>query len=1332
MYFANLTQYITVLLLLLSSLSAQTISNTAYATFELDGKQETIRSNEVNITIEESKEPTDTNLTWRLWLEERVDKPFVSIGDIVTYTVIIHNKEERDLHNIRLLDIIPKGIKYELSSFKIEGEKGCEHITITENRICYLIDKIAKKSTLTITFQAKVTAGVSSSKLQARSVVNNANIVPISNIASATVIVKEELMRSKGIIIGQVNNSQGKGVEGVRLYMQDGRYVVTDRNGKYHFEDVDVGTNVVQVDVDLLPNGYVMDRCADQNSINSAFSRFVDLGKGALKRANFCLKQGNNRSNPNRINFRIPKPTQTMPKYSKYNLKNISTTPKILWPPKNFVPAIPSTSIAFSYHKDHNATLWLNDHKVSMLNFDGKTKDHNLSMVIDLYKGVDLLDNRNIIKVEIFDKKGHLIETLTQEINVASTPVSAEYIETSSYAVADGVNAPVMAVKFVDNNGEPIRAGITGTLSVDAPHSTQNAIDAIRANPLSNHTSSSDKYIVGANGIAYIKLQPTTNSGEVVMHFDFNGRKESVRAWLKPKIRDWIVVGVADGKVGYNRTTTKNTSSRHKVEKEGQVSLFAKGKISDNWLLTLAYNSGKDPNTPLFNEIDPNRYYTLYNDATRASYEAASRKKLFVKLESNNFYAMYGDYNSDLTYTKLSKYSRNMTGIKSQFHNKHLQAKAFISKSDQAFIKDEIQGNGTSGYYLLTHKVLIQNSESITIEVRDRYQSQKILSTQRLQRYRDYDIDYTLGRIYFKQPIYSMDENFNPRFIIADYEIDGEGGEYYTYGGRVALKAFKNRLEVGGTYIKEDNANNKNTLMGVDTTIKVGNGTRIKAEYAKTKNSKDGKEVEGDAKLVEIEHISKGLYIRGYYREQENSFGLGQINGSLGATRKMGFEFNKLFSNRFYIQGNGYRDSNLLGNTHQDMLDIKMGVEKTLWSSYLGYRYAKNSERVAINQILFGLSRSFFDQKLRLSLNYDYSLNNKEDDILYPTKTLLGAQLALSHNMNLFANYEISKRENQKYKLGQMGVRYMPWRGMTIENRTLSEFYNDTTRVYNTMGLKQNFELTNNINLNIGYEEAKVVEGVWGENNISNQSEPFRAYTFGINYHNKSITAMLNGEWREGVNQERTNLTLGVYGEANDHFALAYSGGFNRMLSDDISQREINMKLLFAYRPNNAKLVLFDKLEYIYSKDEEVGVETIKTQKLINNLNLNYMPSENFELAFQYGLKYVVDSVEEYEHKGITHLLGVDATWALNDRWDLGVQGSMLYAKSAHNHDYNLGAYLGYNIFEDAWLMLGYNIEGFEDEDFQEQNYRKEGVYVQFKMKFNQNDLKNSLKVLLW
>ena len=53
--------------------------------------------------------------------------------------------------------------------------------------------------------------------------------------------------------------------------------------------------------------------------------------------------------------------------------------------------------------------------------------------------------------------------------------------------------------------------------------------------------------------------------------------------------------------------------------------------------------------------IEPDRYYTLYGDATEQRNEAASARKLYLKLERKQFYALFGDFDTGLTVTELSR-----------------------------------------------------------------------------------------------------------------------------------------------------------------------------------------------------------------------------------------------------------------------------------------------------------------------------------------------------------------------------------------------------------------------------------------------------------------------------------------------------------------------------------------------------------------------------------------------------------------------------------------------------------------------------------------------------
>ncbi len=1266
---------------------------------------------------------------FNIWVEKQVNKTEASVGELLEYTLTVHNDEAFKVDDLTIHDALPLGLKYKSSKERV-------NLSSDGKTLDFTVDSMEANSEVEVKFIASVTAGVHNGKVTNRAWVTQSNVFS-SNIATATTSIKEELMRSKGIIIGHVydKKQKSKGIAGVRLYLENGMYVVTDTQGKYHFEGVDTGRHIVQVDKALLPKGYEMATCEETaRRAGKNFSEFVNVGRGALKRVDFCLKRNKEKlaKKVEEKAFSIPTKVATMPEYRVKDL-NTKDSRAILWPPKGHVPFIPSIKMAIKHPKGERVDIWLNGQRVSKINYDGNVASKKSKNVIDLYKGVDLLERGNLIKVEYFDKSNKLVETLTRKVHVSSAPVQVVYVKKNSHAVADGKTSPVIAVKFLDDAGKPLRSGITGTFSVEAPYVSQGVIDQLKNNPLVT-TATQSRYTVHSDGIAYIKLQPTTESGEVTLHFQLQGHDEVVRAWLKPELREWIMVGFAEGTVGYNtlkghKESLQDIGAEDKTITEGRVSFFAKGAIKGDWLLSMAYDTGKDTSkSKFFDEIDPNAYYTLYNDNSQQNQEAASRKKLYVKVEKEQFNLLYGDYSTDLSYTELSSYSRRFTGLKGEYHGEKVEAKAFATHTEQLFIKDEIRGDGTSGYYYLKSKNMIQFSEKITIEVRNRYRAEEVVSTRSLQRFRDYEIDYALGRVYFKEPVYSNDENFNPRFIVVDYEVKGDGGEHYTYGGRGAVKALNGKVEVGGTYISEDSGKKVSKLMGADTTVQIGTATRLKAEYAKTKTTEDGISSQGDAKLAEIEHVSNGVFARAYYREQESAFGLGQLSSSLGATRKIGLDVSQQFENRQSHRLSMYRDSDLLTDVDSDVVDFRMEFDKLNWDAFAGYRYSKvSTEEEMAQQLLFGGSYGFFDQRLKLSAMHEQTISDKESE-LFPTKTTLGLNYALNSSMDFFSAYEWTEKLEQ----GRAGVRVRPWSGMTIENTTLSEFSNDSRNIYNTLGGVQSFQVNEKLGLNIGYERGEMLRSSNTlEENLSLEDKSFSAYRLGLNYNEGTYSANVNGELRKGEDEEKLNLSSAVYSQTSDMLALALSGSYSDEDGKKRKQNDANVRFSLAYRPEDDGMIVLDKLDFISSKTEEEA-EVFKTQKMVNNLNVNLIPTDKSELSLQHGFKYVVDTANDFEYKGVTQLFGLDARYELSKSWELGVQGSMLYAQSANNMDYGFGLYSGHNLFDNMVLTLGYNWEGFEDKDFSLQTYRVEGPYFRFNMKFDQDSLKDVVKGMSW
>ena len=81
------------------------------------------------------------------------------------------------------------------------------------------------------------------------------------------------------------------GVAGVRLYLEDGTFVVTDSEGKYSVYGQKAKTHVIKLDRTTLPQGVELVEQTNRNAGDPG-SRFVDLRYGELHRADFGITDG--------------------------------------------------------------------------------------------------------------------------------------------------------------------------------------------------------------------------------------------------------------------------------------------------------------------------------------------------------------------------------------------------------------------------------------------------------------------------------------------------------------------------------------------------------------------------------------------------------------------------------------------------------------------------------------------------------------------------------------------------------------------------------------------------------------------------------------------------------------------------------------------------------------------------------------------------------------------------------------------------------------------------------------------------------------------------------
>ena len=83
-----------------------------------------------------------------------------------------------------------------------------------------------------------------------------------------------------------IQDPEELGIPGVRLYMEDGSYMVSDSEGKYSQCDISPKSHVLKVDPLTLPRGSRLTTSSNRN-LGDANSLFIDLKNGELHRADF-------------------------------------------------------------------------------------------------------------------------------------------------------------------------------------------------------------------------------------------------------------------------------------------------------------------------------------------------------------------------------------------------------------------------------------------------------------------------------------------------------------------------------------------------------------------------------------------------------------------------------------------------------------------------------------------------------------------------------------------------------------------------------------------------------------------------------------------------------------------------------------------------------------------------------------------------------------------------------------------------------------------------------------------------------------------------------------
>jgi uncharacterized repeat protein (TIGR01451 family) len=230
----------------------------------------------------------------------------VELGDSLQYAIRIRNNSTFDRAALYIDDRLPAGFRYIPGTARVERNGASVAIADPAGglgpNLTFAVGGVAAGSDITLSYRVRVGVGA-----QQGDGINRAQAKPLpttdcrarpaecSNEARWTVKVTAGVFTTEACILGKVfvdcngnhvQDGEELGVPGVRLYLQSGRFAITDSEGKYSMCGIPPRTQVIKVDPLTLPRGSRLTTSSNRNA-GDANSLFADLKNGELHRADF-------------------------------------------------------------------------------------------------------------------------------------------------------------------------------------------------------------------------------------------------------------------------------------------------------------------------------------------------------------------------------------------------------------------------------------------------------------------------------------------------------------------------------------------------------------------------------------------------------------------------------------------------------------------------------------------------------------------------------------------------------------------------------------------------------------------------------------------------------------------------------------------------------------------------------------------------------------------------------------------------------------------------------------------------------------------------------------
>ena len=1043
------------------------------------------------------------DLTPQLRFSKVADRSFADPGEVVVYRIEAYNSTGSVLKNTVVNDRPPAGFLYVPGSARISVDGAPSKPLDTGNSPGLLVFNLGvmnQASTVVVTYVMRITAAArpgdnaNSARISGITVDNRP---AVSQAGVAGVRVGNGLLSARQFIIGRVfedKNANGvfdkneRPIAGARVFTSSGQSANTDSKGMYNIPSVSPGSVVISLDPDSVPAEYTL--YADRRHYQQSWSRLLrtPLGGGTMLRQNFPIV----RIDPQTV---VPAPNVT-PEPAKEAFVQPATP--VALPPTptaaTFTAAAPAMRLEVT--PDHDT-----------LSADGRSTTGVRIRLLDA--------NGTAVPAKELRIKTSLGQFVNEQGITPLVRPKTDKGEDITPIAANGTIVPSdkrMNVNPLERDGQPksgpglmFGPGTSpqfGLTAEQVPERMQSA--TIR---LTNGEAAMLLLSPNTPGIGRIEAETGDAEHRVTA---------STEIFFTPEKRSPILVGMGEIAIGKAAPEFGLYGQSGDVARRGDAFIRTPWK---NSLYTFAYTSHlatNDNGGPrrMF-QFDPlDRVYPVFGDSSTQYQVVTSNTHFYGRMDRNHSWVLFGDIRGDQAQQQrygVSDFTRNLTGVQIHLEDRNKNSLTLQgARPNTGYSRDVFPGS-TFGLIQLSHPDVLPGSENLTLEIRDRYNPEIVLSRQPLSRNVDYNLDWTTGAIFFLKSLNAYDQALNLVQVVASYEYRSVGFTSTVIGVKADKRFDKAglRLQFGFTTQREASLGEyylgslaiektlpRNGHLKVELPVSYGSASAAGASSTLTGTPLT--DVNGLAVRAELSQplpVAHGELTASFNRTEDsfyNPFGATTMPGS--QTTRVAVELSPKSTTRFKF---GFTDehnkTSLVHNQRQTgSLELKQSLTErlSLTANYdlRDFQNAVNGKQNRANEVSAGLDWRATD-RFRASIRREQNLTSS--DPTYPNQTLITGRYRMSDTVNLFATQRFSsapilpigdlsrtgfaslasKRETS------IGIEDRWNKYTSVQGRYLVENGLNGSDSYAVLGLVNRIPVREHFNLDLGLEHGALITG---------------------------------------------------------------------------------------------------------------------------------------------------------------------------------------------------------------------------------------------------------------